>query len=228
MPAAELSLLFSRALHRAEIRRMREERHITMAEAVAKANYKWRVVDIVVAAVIAIASGVIFWAWDIVSSVPMTPLEAITPGLAGLVNGMWLFAGPLAAIIVRKPGAALFAETVAAFLELLMGNQWGVGGSLIVGIIQGLGAEIGFAIFLWKKWNLGTTILSGALAGVGCWAYYWATNPGWALAYVATYLVTSIISGIVIAGALMWFLHKAIAATGALDRFPSGRSQARI
>lgn len=32
-----------------------------MTEAVAKANYKWRVVDIVVAAIIAVASGVIFW-----------------------------------------------------------------------------------------------------------------------------------------------------------------------
>ena len=77
---------------------------------------------------------------------------------------------------MRKPGAALFAETLAAFLELTLGNQWGVGGSLIVGIIQGLGAEIAFAVFAWKKWNIGTTILSGALAGVGCWAYYWATN----------------------------------------------------
>ncbi len=34
-----------------------------MTEAVAKANYKWRVVDIVVAAIIAVASGVIFWGW---------------------------------------------------------------------------------------------------------------------------------------------------------------------
>ena len=113
-----------------------------MTEAVAKANYKWRVVDIVVAAIIAVASGVIFWGWDIVSSAPLALFEGVTPGFEGLLNGFWLFAGPLAAIIVRKPGAALFAETLAAFLELTLGNQWGVGGSLIVGIIQGLGAEI--------------------------------------------------------------------------------------
>ena len=130
-----------------------------MAEAVAKVNYKWRVVDIVVAAILAVASGVIFWGWDIVCTAPLTLFEGVTPGFEGLLNGFWLFAGPLAAIIVRKPGAALFAETLAAFLELTLGNQWGVGGSLIVGIIQGLGAEIGFAVFAWKKWNLGTTIL---------------------------------------------------------------------
>ena len=113
-----------------------------MTEAVAKANYKWRVVDIVVAAIIAVASGVIFWGWDIVCSAPLALFEGVTPGFEGLLNGFWLFAGPLAAIIVRKPGAALFAETLAAFLELTLGNQWGVGGSLIVGIIQGLGAEL--------------------------------------------------------------------------------------
>lgn len=129
-----------------------------MTEAVAKANYKWRVVDIVVAAIIAVASGVIFWGWDIVCSAPLALFEGVTPGFEGLLNGFWLFAGPLAAIIVRKPGAALFAETLAAFLELTLGNQWGVGGSLIVGIIQGLGAEIAFAVFAWKKWNIGTTI----------------------------------------------------------------------
>ena len=127
-----------------------------------------------------------------------------------------------------KPGAALFAETLAAFLELTLGNQWGVGGSLIVGIIQGLGAEIAFAVFAWKKWNIGTTILSGALAGVGCWAYYWATNPGWNGLRVTWYLVGSIISGVVIAGVVVWYLSRALAVTGALERFESGRSKARL
>ena len=177
-----------------------------MAEAVAKVNYKWRVVDIVVAAILAVASGVIFWGWDIVCTAPLTLFEGVTPGFEGLLNGFWLFAGPLAAIIVRKPGAALFAETLAAFLELTLGNQWGVGGSLIVG----------------------TSILSGALAGVGCWAYYWATNPGWNAMRVTWYLVGSIISGIVIAGVVVWYLSRALAATGALERFESGRSKARV
>lgn len=198
-----------------------------MAENVAKANYKWRVVDIVVTAVIAVASGVIFWGWDVVCTVPLEIFGAVTPGFEGLLNGFWLFAGPLAAIVVRKPGAALFAETLAAFLELTLGNQWGVGGSLLVGILQGLGAEIAFAVFMWRKWNIGTIALSGALAGVGCWAYYWATHPAWGAGYVVVYLITSILSGIII-GAVMLGVQRALAATGALDRFASGRSEARV
>ena len=146
-----------------------------MTEAVAKANYKWRVVDIVVAAIIAVASGVIFWGWDIVCSAPLALFEGVTPGFEGLLNGFWLF-----------------------------------------------------AVFAWKKWNIGTTILSGALAGVGCWAYYWATNPGWNGLRVTWYLVGSIISGVVIAGVVVWYLSRALAVTGALERFESGRGKARV
>ena len=82
------------------------------SSAVRKHNNKWRVVDIVVAAIIAVASGVIFWGWDIVCTAPLALFEAVTPGFEGLLNAFWLFAGPLAAIIVRKPGAALFANPV--------------------------------------------------------------------------------------------------------------------
>ena len=195
------------------------------SSAIRKHNNKWRVVDIVVAAIIAVASGVIFWGWDIVCTAPLTLFEAVTPGFEGLLNGFWLFAGPLAAIIVRKPGAALFAETLAAALELTMGNQWGIGGSLIVGIAQGLGAEVGLAIFAYRKWDLLSTTVSGALAGVGNVLYYWAMNPAWGMMRVGVYCAASVISGAVLAGLLMYFLQVAIAKTGVLDRFESGRTQ---
>ena len=195
------------------------------SSAVRKPNVKWRVVDIVVAAIVAVASGVIFWAWDFIYAVPTALFDSLTPGLGGLFHFMWLFAGPLAAIIVRKPGAALFAETLAAFLELTLGNQWGVGGSLIVGIVQGLGAEIGLAIFAYKKWDLLSTTISGALAGVGCGLYYWLTNPAWSALRVSIYLIASAISGAMLAGAVMYLLQVAIAKTGVLDRFESGRTQ---
>ena len=135
----------------------------TEKTAATKHSNRWRVVDIVVAAIIAVASGVIFWGWDVVCEVPLNAFRALTPGFEGLLNGFWLFAAPLAAIIVRKPGAALFAETLAAFLELTLGNQWGVGGSLLIGIMQGLGAEIAFAIFAYRKWNIRSPCLPDRL-----------------------------------------------------------------
>lgn len=184
---------------------------------------RWRVVDLVTATAIAAASGLVFWMWDFICTAPLTLFGAVTPGFEGILNAFWLFAGPLAAIIIRKPGAALYAETVAAMLELLLGNQWGAGGSLVVGIMQGVGAELGFALLAYRVWNLASTMLSGALAGLGCGIYYWITNPGWGVLRASVYLATSAVSGALIAGGLSWVLYRMLMKTGALDHFASGR-----
>ncbi|WP_337647648.1 ECF transporter S component, partial [Bifidobacterium pullorum] len=140
-----------------------------------KAVLKWRVVDIAVASVIGVASALIYWVVAIATAAPWSALEAIIPGLAGVFNGLWLFAGPLAAIIVRKPGAAVYAEVVAGVLEALMGNMWGGVETFLIALVQGLFAEIAFLIFAYRKWNLPVTILSGALSGVACWGYSFLT-----------------------------------------------------
>ena len=191
-----------------------------------KAMLKWRVVDIAVASVIGVASALIYWLWYLITVAPWSVLEAVIPGLAGILNGMWLFAGPLAAIIVRKPGAAVYAEVVAGVLEALMGNMWGGVDTFLIALIQGLFAEIAFLIVAYRKWNLPVTILSGALSGVGCWGYSFFTHLqaiDLAGSYGVVYLVATVISGIVFAGVLMWYLYIAIAKTGALDKFASGR-----
>lgn len=82
-----------------------------------------------------------------------------------------------------------------------------------------------FAIFVYKKWNPLAIAISGALAGIGCGLRYWLTNPAWNALRVSIYLGTSIISGAVLAGLVMYFLQVAIAKIGVLDRFESGRTQ---
>ena len=76
--------------------------------------WRWRVVDIVVASVIGVASGLVFLLWNIAYRGPSAFLEPLLPGLQGLLDGPWLFAGVLGALIIRKPGAAVFTEVVAA------------------------------------------------------------------------------------------------------------------
>jgi energy-coupling factor transport system permease protein len=187
-------------------------------------NFRWRVVDIIVAAVLAVASGVAYWGWDAASTPLGEPLKAALPGLQGLLSGVWLFAGVLVALIVRKPGAALFAEFVAAFVELLLGGPWGPV-DLLEGLLQGIGAELIFAIFLYSSWRLGTAILAGAAAGVGLTVfdlivYY----PGSDALFDWIYGITSVLSGAVIAGLLSWLVVRALARTGALGRFAAGRT----
>ena len=194
------------------------------SSAVRKPNVKWRVVDIVVAAIVAVASGVIFWAWDFIYAVPTALFDSLTPGLGGLFHFMWLFAGPLVAIIIRKPGAAFFGETIAAVIETLLGNPFGVAHALLIGMAQGLGAEIGFAVFAYRKWNLLTVTLAGALTGLSNGLYEWVVTAGWSTLQGVVFTVCCVISGAVFGGALMWFVQKALAKPGVLDRFESGKA----
>ena len=181
------------------------------SSAVRRPNVKWRVVDIVVAAIVAVASGVIFWAWDFIYAVPTALFDSLTPGLGGLFHFMWLFAGPLVAIIIRKPGAAFFGETIAAVIETLLGNPFGVAHALLIGMAQGLGAEIGFAVFAYRKWNLLTVTLAGALTGLSNGLYEWVVTAGWSTLQGVVFTVCCVISGAVFGGALMWFVQKALA-----------------
>jgi energy-coupling factor transport system substrate-specific component len=184
---------------------------------------RWRVVDIVVASVLATAAGLIFVLWNIASNPISTPLGAVLPGLQALLGGGWLFAGVLTALVIRKPGAAIYGELVAASISALVGNQWGVL-TLESGLVQGLGAELVFAAFLYRRWGLPTAVLSGAVAGIAL-----AINdlilwyPGSAAGFAVVYVVSAILSGAVIAGLLSWVVVRNLARTGVLSRFASGR-----
>ena len=189
---------------------------------------KWRVVDIVVAAIIAVASGVIFWAWDFIYAIPTGLFDSLTPGLGGLFHFMWLFAGPLVGVIIRKPGAAFFGETVAAVVETLLGNPFGVAHALLLGMAQGLGAEIGFAVFRYRKWGMPTVALAGALTGLSNGLYEWVVTAGWTTLQGVVFTICCVISGAVFGGALMWYVQKALAGTGVLDRFESGQGRRTV
>lgn len=187
---------------------------------------RWRVVDIVVASVIGVASGLIFLLWNIGYLGPKTLLEPLLPGLQGLLDGPWLFAGVLGALIIRKPGAAIYTETLAAVVSALVGNQWGGFLTLEAGLVQGLGAEIVFLIFFYRVWTLPVAVLAGAGAalagGVNNLILWYA---GADATFTVVYLVSTAVSGAVIAGAGSWALARGLATTGALDRFASGRER---
>ena len=172
----------------------------------------WRVVDIVVAAVLGVAVGLVFWAYN----------NSIAT-FAGLIAGIWFLGGTLGGLVIRKPGAALLVELLAATVSVLPGNKWGIT-TLYSGLAQGLGAEIVLALFFYRRWNLPVAMLAGLGAGVGAWVNEWILgNREMTMAFNLTYLVCLMISGAVLAGALGWLVTKLLADAGALDRFASGR-----
>jgi energy-coupling factor transport system permease protein len=189
---------------------------------------RWRTVDIVVASVIAAAFGVVFWAWNLLWSATDAAF-AFFPPAHGVLYGVWLVPGVLAGLIIRKPGAALYAETLAAIISALLGNAWGTT-VIPQGLVQGLGAELVFLAFAYRSFRLPVAVLAGLLAGfaAGLWdtfAWY-AANDLWA--FRVPMVVITALSAAVIAGAGGWALTRALASTGVLDRFPSGRDRTLV
>ena len=189
----------------------------------------WRVVDIVVAAVLAVACGLLFWVWNTVGYAWYTAMDALTPGLGGLAAGIWLIGGVIGALVIRKPGAAIFVEVLAASVSTVLGNQWGIE-TLYSGLAQGLGVELVFAAVMYRRFGLPVAVVSGVGAAVGAFILELVTSANYAksLAFNLTYLTSLSISGAVLAGALGFYLVKALAASGALDRFAVGRERQHL
>jgi energy-coupling factor transport system substrate-specific component len=187
-------------------------------------THGWRVVDIVVAAVLGVATGIIFVGWNFVGGAGYEAFNAATPGLGGLAVGIWLLGGVLGGLIIRKPGAAVAVELIAATVSAAIGNQWGIT-TLYSGLAQGIGAEIVFLLFAYRRWGLVVAALAGAGAAVAEWLVelFLFGNLAKTAAFNAIYLLTMVISGAVLAGGIGWALAKALAASGALSRFAAGR-----
>lgn len=199
-----------------------------MTNRAAAGTHSWRVIDIVTAAVLGVACGLLFMLWNGVGYAGYKAIDAFTPGLGGLFNGIWLIGGVLGGLIIRKPGAAVFVEVLAASVSALLGSQWAIE-TLYSGLAQGLGAELIFLIFMYKRFSLDVAVLSGIGAGVGAFVLelFTSGNLAMSLSYNVIYLVCTSISGAVLAGVLGYFLVKALAKTGALDRFGAGRERLR-
>ena len=186
---------------------------------------RWRTVDIVVTAVLGVAFGVVFWAWNLLWAATGAAFTAFPPAQA-FMYGVWLLPAVVAPLIIRKPGAALFAETIAAIVSALLGAQWGVQ-VVLYGLIQGLAGELGFALFRYRRFGWVQALLSAALAGAAAavldLVYYY---PVWTAGWKLTYVVVVVASTVVVCGIGGTALVRALARTGALSSFAAGRSRA--
>src|SRR6266545_2743361 len=146
--------------------------------------------SIVGAAILAIAFGVVFYAWDRLWAGTESLFTGFPPGRAAIA-GVWFLPAVLGPLVIRKPGAGVFTETVAAAVSALLGAQWGLV-TVLYGLVQGVGGEAPFAATGYRNSRLVTALVGGALAGAG------------------------------------WLLTRALARTGVLDRFPSGRERVAV
>ena len=184
---------------------------------------RWRTVDIVVAAVLGVAFGVVFWAWGGVWESVKPFFVAVKPAEYA-ISGVWLLPAIIAPLIIRKPGAALFAELVAAVVSALLGSVWGLD-VLLSGFVQGAGAELVFAFALYRSWGLTPALLAGAGAAIGEALHdlpIYFPGDQFTFDFQIAVLVMMLVSGVVVAGLGGWAVVRALRAAGVLEAFPSG------
>jgi energy-coupling factor transport system permease protein len=190
-------------------------------------DLRWRTVDIVVAAAIAVAFGVVFWAWNAVWEATKPVFAAMTP-LQYIISGVWLIPAVLGGLIIRKPGASLFTELVAATVSAILGSIWGLD-TLLSGAIQGAAAEFVFGALVYSNFSLIVAMGAAAAAAIGEWLHdmpvYYATLGLDQQLLIGVFML---LSAIVIAGIGSWVLMRSLVQTGVLAQFAAGRAQTRI
>ena len=183
------------------------------------ADTRWRTRDIVVAAVLGVTFGVVFWAWGLAWSV-FQPLESIFPVARDLLYAVWLVPAVLAPLIIRKPGAALFAEMVAAGVSALLGSAWGVD-TLLSGFVQGAAAELVFAFTLYRVWTFPVIAAAAVASAAAAWIHDWVVY--FASVDVVVQLIRGVamgLSAVVIVAYGSILLARSLRKSGVLEGFP--------
>ncbi len=183
----------------------------------------WKLKDVIMIGILGVLFALIYLGAFYIS---MALQAALTPfGLAPfnfeLVYGVWFMAATVAAFILQKPGVALVTEVLAAFLELLMGNFPLV---ITTGLVQGIGLELGFAVFGYKRYNLLSMCVSATFACVLSFVWTYFTN-GYAAVAVPMLIgmfVVRLVTSLLFAGLLSNLLGKGLARTGVLKGYPLG------
>ena len=178
----------------------------------------WKLKEVVLMSVFAVVFAVVYLLFVQVGNIWA---GVIGPIAYEWIFGIWFIVSIICAYIIRKPGAALLSETMAAMIEVMIGNA--VGPRLILsGLVQGLGAEAAFAATGYKRYDWWVLCLAGVGSAVFSFAYgflvsgYAALDPS----LLVLMFTLRVISGAVIAGLGGKYLSDGLLATGALRGYP--------
>jgi energy-coupling factor transport system substrate-specific component len=169
-----------------------------------------------VTALIGIVFGVVFVAWNQVYAY-FGFLQP--PILQDWAYGVWLIPAVLAPLIVRKPGAALFAEMLAASVSALLGSQWGFD-TLLSGFMQGAAAEAVFAAVRYRNWSLVVLGAAALASAVAAWVHDWFIYyAGFAIDVQVARLAIMAVSAVVFVALGSRALERALRRAGVLEGY---------
>ena len=179
----------------------------------------WKLKDILMIAITGVIFGVIFlgatYSGGALSAV-LTPAGMAQLGYEPFY-GIYFMAGAFGGYVLRKPGAAVISEMLAAIIECLLGNYFG---PIIIlsGFVQGLGIELVLAIFRYKKYDPKTMMLASVCCSVITMGYNLVISGYSAIAVpvLLLMLVVRIISALLLTACFTKYLADRLAKAGVL------------
>lgn len=189
------------------------------------ARSKWQTRDFLVAAALAVPLGLV---WSLGWGHVWTASRSLLPELGFFVEGFYFTGALLVGYVLRRPGAAFLGEMIAALVELPLTPFGPV--VLLLGFVQGIGAEVVFAATRYRNFSLAVMLAAGAVSAlIGWWAYdYWAY--GYAQLAVGTMLIrfaVKLLGGAILGGLVSKLLGDTLARTGVLNNFQIARDRVR-
>lgn len=184
-------------------------------QTVSESKHTWSLRDVIFLAIIAIFFGVIYQLWSFAYyAIAATPLK---PYANDLTIGVWLMAGPLAGVLLKRIGATVIAEILAAAVEMMLFSSWGAA-NLIAGFVQGIGNELGFAMTGYKNWSKLGLLLSSIMATIVTFGWDWFQSgySAYHFGMIVTLFIIRFISIGFFAGILVYWINQLVAKTNLL------------
>ena len=108
-------------------------------------------------------------------------------------------------------------EVLAAVVEAFI-TQYGIT-AVLWGLVQGVGAELGFALFRYRTYNLTVLAIAGAVSGLLSWMLDFVYSNYLTLAHWiwAVQSGSALIGGAFWAGVVAWLIARGILRTGVMQ-----------
>ena len=189
-------------------------------------NNAWKLKDVLLIAICAVLFGVVYLGCTYVGGILygiLTPFGMASLGYEPFY-GIYFMAGAFGVYVMRKPGAGLIAELLAAVLECLFGNYFG---PIIIlsGLVQGFGFEHSEIARGYKKFDRLTMIEGAVLCSVLTLGYNLVIS-GYnqiAVPVLALMLAVRIVSAIAFDGIITPLLADGLVKAGVLKGYAVAR-----
>lgn len=182
---------------------------------------RYTTLDIVVAVVLGVVFGVLNSPFGTVYQAFQAAFGPVGANIFGVFN----ISQVLAMYIIRKPGIAFINMMVNGLVQFLSGNPAGAI-TLGWGFTQGLGAELVFLAFRYRRFDWLACFLAGGLGAntlSNVWTYtiYGFIGGSWQIMLAGTLL--GIVTYGIMSGLVAWGLGRLLKQLGALNAFRAGR-----